>query len=188
MCGPAGKIHPSCPRTTAVSVEVSTPRVPSRHCQGEAQYSAARMRAPLSGLLARVTLVTPLSPHTTSCTTNNVSEGTERKTFHTGTSDFLQIVAPLWLKWNKSCSTKEYICWVEKGKFEILWDAAVHCGFTHPACNHPSASCPQYTTADCSTPAARDSCWPPPPLFWFPSTSLQLLDHPAKKDSHFTLL
>lgn len=59
---------------TAVSVEASTPRVPSRPCQGEAQYSAARMRAPLSGLLARITLVTPLRPHTASCSTNHLSE------------------------------------------------------------------------------------------------------------------
>lgn len=72
-------VHLSCPMTTAVSVEASTPRVPSRPCQGEAQYSAAKMRAPLSGLLARITLVTPLSPHTASCSTNNLSEDTERQ-------------------------------------------------------------------------------------------------------------
>lgn len=71
--------HLSCPMITAVSVEASTPRVPSRPCQGEAQYSAARMRAPLNGLLARITLVTPLRPHTASCSTNNLSEDTERK-------------------------------------------------------------------------------------------------------------
>lgn len=65
--------HLSCPVMTAVIVEVSTPRVPSRPCQGEAQYRAARMRAPLSGLLARITLVTPLSPHTASCSTNHLS-------------------------------------------------------------------------------------------------------------------
>lgn len=78
--GGVKSFHLSCPVMTAVSVEASTPTVPSRPCQGESQYKAARMRAPLSGLLARITRLTPRSPHTASCSTNHLSGGdAERK-------------------------------------------------------------------------------------------------------------
>lgn len=71
--------HLSCPMITAVIVEASTPTVPNRACQRDSQHSAAIMRAPLSGLLARMTLLTPLSPHSTSCSTKNLPEDTESK-------------------------------------------------------------------------------------------------------------
>lgn len=71
--------HLSCPMITAVSVELKTPRVPSRACHGEVQHNEAKMRTPLSGLLARMTPVTPLSPHTTSCSTNNLPGDTQQQ-------------------------------------------------------------------------------------------------------------
>lgn len=55
------------------------PRVPSRACQGEVQNTEAKMRTPLSGLLARITPATPLSPHTTSCSPNNLPGDTQKR-------------------------------------------------------------------------------------------------------------
>lgn len=63
----------------AVSVEIKVPRVPSRACQGEVQNTEAKMRTPLSGLLARITPATPLSPHTTSCSPNNLPGDTQKR-------------------------------------------------------------------------------------------------------------
>lgn len=116
--------HLSCPMITAVSVETSIPRVPSRPCQGEAQYSATRMRAPLSGLLASITLVTPLRPHTPSCSTNDLSRN-RKKTWsvkYNTLQQFIQnllrlLVFPVvffadvekWNLWHKTCLSAVFL-------------------------------------------------------------------------------
>lgn len=96
----------------AVSVEIKTPNVPSRACHGEVQYSETKMRTPLSGLLARITPVTPLSPHTASCSTNHLPDDTKKQihivyvvTFKQAHQNRAKLVCqPCFLMLNESCN------------------------------------------------------------------------------------